>query len=156
MGFFSLILDIISNKPKKKGIESNPKDFKVLTPPTNKKRDNFHESRLSLKRRREKYFSPDSLTPEEQKWMKEYRTNISKNEKLKIEENISKGQMWLGMTREQLIFIKGEPEKKMEIMSRNNKIEEYYYGKFKDENGYISYKIKVLLNWGKVEKWYIY
>lgn len=44
----------------------------------------------------------------------------------------------------------------MEIMSRNNKIEEYYYEKFKVENGYISYKIKVLLNWGKVEKWYIY
>lgn len=47
--------------------------------------------------------------------MKEYRTNISKNEKLKIEENISKGQMWLGMTREQLIFIKGEPEKKWRL-----------------------------------------
>lgn len=35
MGFFSLILDI-NNKPKKKGIESNPKDFKVLAPPTKK------------------------------------------------------------------------------------------------------------------------
>lgn len=37
MGFFSLILDI-NNKPKKKGIESNPKDFKVLAPPTKKTR----------------------------------------------------------------------------------------------------------------------
>jgi len=156
LGFFSSLLDIINNKSNVKGIDSSPVDLSDIKSPTDKKRDNFKESRHSQKRRRKKYFSSASLTKEEEKWMNEYMTNIHKNEKVIAEDNISKGKMWIGMTRKQLVLMKGNPEKKVETMSRNNKIEEYYYDKFKDENGYISYKIKVVLIWGKVEKWYLY
>ena len=156
MGFFSSLLDIINNKSNVKGIDSSHNDLNDIKSPTDKKRDNFKESRHAQKRRQKKYFSSSSLTKEEEKWMNEYMTNIHKNEKVIAEDNISKGKMWIGMTRKQLVLMKGKPEKKVETMSRNNKIEEYYYDKFKDENGYISYKIKVVLIWGKVEKWYLY
>ena len=68
-----------------------------------------------MKKRQKKYFSSASRTPEEEEWMNEYLNNIRKKEKLKVEENIAKGEMWLGMSREQLTSMMGQPVKKRRL-----------------------------------------
>ena len=57
------------------------------------------------------------------------------------------------MTDEELILMKGKPEKKTESVSRNNTKEEFYYDGYKNRQGNISYKLKVVLIDGEVEKW---
>ena len=57
------------------------------------------------------------------------------------------------MTREQLVLMKGEPGKKTETISRNKTREEYYYDGTKNNRGNMSYKLKVVLIGGQVEKW---
>ena len=49
--------------------------------------------------------------------------------------------------------MKGKPEKKTESVSRNNTKEEFYYDGYKNRQGNISYKLKVVLIDGEVEKW---
>ena len=73
--------------------------------------------------------------------------------KKEIDEKIAKGKLWLGMTDEELILMKGKPEKKTESVSRNNTKEEFYYDGYKNRQGNISYKLKVVLIDGEVEKW---
>ena len=73
--------------------------------------------------------------------------------KKEIDEKIAKGKLWLGMTEEELILMKGKPEKKTESVSRNNTKEEFYYDGYKNRQGNISYKLKVVLIDGEVEKW---
>ena len=155
MGVFEMLLDILHKKTKLKGLGSNSK---IIIPikRTKKKRDNFHESRLAMKKRRKKYFSSASRTPEEEQWMNEYMNNIRKNEKLKVEENISKGEMWLGMSREQLTSMMGQPVKKTETISRSKKIEIFYYDDYEDDYGKIFFRLKVILISGMVEKWTIH
>ena len=109
-----------------------------------------------MKKRRKKYFSSASRTPEEEQWMNEYLNNIRKKEKLKVEENIAKGEMWLGMSKEQLTSMMGQPVKKTETISRIKKIEIFYYDDYKDEYGKMFYRLKVILISGKVEKWTIH
>ena len=76
--------------------------------------------------------------------------------KKEIDEKIAKGKLWLGMTEEELILMKGKPEKKTESVSRNNTKEEFYYDGYKNRQGNISYKLKVVLIDGEVEKWTSY
>ena len=109
-----------------------------------------------MKKRRKKYFSSASRTPEEEEWMNEYLNNIRKKEKLKVEENIAKGEMWLGMSREQLTSMMGQPVKKTETISRSKKIEIFYYDDYEDDYGKIFFKLKVILISGMVEKWTIH
>tara|TARA_B110001469_G_scaffold98891_1_gene95741 strand:- start:113 stop:598 length:486 start_codon:yes stop_codon:yes gene_type:complete len=66
---------------------------------------------------------------------------------------IAKGELWIGMNKEALIAIKGKPGKKTETISRNKKREEYFYDGKKNRQGNISYKLKIILINGLVEKW---
>ena len=155
MGVFEMLLDILHKKTKLKGLGTHPVKFNPINT-TQKKRDNFHESRLAMKKRRKKYFSSASRTPEEEEWMNEYLNNIRKKEKLKVEENIAKGEMWLGMSREQLTSMMGQPVKKTETISRSKKIEIFYYDDYEDDYGKIFFRLKVILISGMVEKWTIH
>ena len=49
------------------------------------------------------------------------------------------------MTDEELILMKGKPEKKTESTTRNNIKEEFYYDGYTNRQGNISYKLKVIL-----------
>ena len=151
MGVFEMLLDILHKKTKLKGIGPSSKKINPINT-TQKKRDNFHESRLAMKKRRKKYFSSASRTPEEEQWMNEYMNNIRKIEKWKVEENIAKGEMWLGMSREQLTSMMGQPVKKTETISRSKKIEIFYYDDYEDDYGKIFFRLKVILISGMVEK----
>tara|TARA_Y100000385_G_scaffold232347_1_gene244786 strand:+ start:142 stop:483 length:342 start_codon:yes stop_codon:yes gene_type:complete len=73
----------------------------------------------------------------------------------KLDEKISKGELWLGMTKELLLIMKGEPGEKTEIFSSKKTREEYYYDGTKNRLGNMSYKLKIVLTDGKVEKWTI-
>ena len=83
--------------------------------------------------------------------------HIRKNEKLKVEENIIKGEMWLGMSKEQLISMKGQPVKKtrlfQELKDRNTtmttvrmntempyRLLEGYFNQWKDRKMHYSLK----------------
>ena len=71
----------------------------------------------------------------------------------KLDEKIAKGELWLGMNKELLCIMKGEPEEKIESISKNKTREEYYYNGTKNRLGNMSYKLKIVLIEGKVEKW---
>jgi hypothetical protein len=66
---------------------------------------------------------------------------------------IAKGELWIGMNKEELMAIKGKPGKKTETISRNKKREEYFYDGKKNRQGNMSYKLKVILIDELVEKW---
>ena len=66
---------------------------------------------------------------------------------------IAKGELWIGMSKEALMAIKGKPGKKIETISRNKKREEYFFDGNKNRQGNMSYKLKVILIDGIVEKW---
>ena len=152
MGLF----DIFKNKDKKKelkakikGIESYVDDT-IDAAPTEKQRKALEAVRAALD-------GVDELTQEEkEEKSKERRKQWEKEQREKIEKEnnkIAKGVLWLGMTREQLVLMKGEPGKKTETISRNKTREEYYYDGTKNNRGNMSYKLKVVLIGGKVEKW---
>mgnify|MGYP000876611389 CR=1 FL=1 len=66
---------------------------------------------------------------------------------------IAKGELWIGMSKEALMAIKGRPGKKIETISRNKKREEYFFDGYKNRQGNMSFKLKVILIDGLVEKW---
>ena len=68
---------------------------------------------------------------------------------------IAKGELWIGMSKEALMAIKGKPGKKNETISRNKKREEYFFDGYKNRQGNMSFKLKVILIDGLVEKWAI-
>ena len=65
----------------------------------------------------------------------------------------AKGELWIGMSKEALMAIKGRPGKKIETISRNKKREEYFFDGNKNRQGNMSFKLKVILIDGLVEKW---
>lgn len=66
---------------------------------------------------------------------------------------LSKKKIFSNMTREMLIDIKGNPKKVVKTSSTKMIKEEYCYDLNKNKNGSISYKLKVTLLDGIVEKW---
>ncbi len=62
-------------------------------------------------------------------------------------------EIWLGMTEKELCQLKGNPDHKIEKVSRGKKREEYFYGEYKNRQGNISYKFRVVLIDGKVDGW---
>ena len=114
MGLF----DIFKNKDKKKelkakikGIESYVDDT-IDAAPTEKQRKALEAVRAALD-------GVDELTQEEkEEKSKERRKQWEKEQREKIEKEnnkIAKGVLWLGMTREQLVLMKGEPGKKQKL-----------------------------------------
>ena len=81
--------------------------------------------------------------------LKEHQTKYGKE----IGEKIFKGEMFLGMTLEMVIDIKGEPDFKIEKVSRREKREEYFYGKYKNRLGNDSYKFRVVIINDEVDGW---
>ena len=73
----------------------------------------------------------------------------------KLDEKIAKGELWLGMNKELLLIMKGEPGEKTESFSSKKTREEYYYDGVKNRLGNMFYKLKIVLVDGKVEKWTI-
>ena len=70
-----------------------------------------------------------------------------------IGEKLHKGELWVGMTVEMLEEVKGKPGKKTETISRNKKREELFFDGYKNRQGNMSYKFKVVIINGKLEKW---
>ena len=66
---------------------------------------------------------------------------------------ISKDKLWIGMSEEILKEMKGNPKEKKETVSRNNTKEEFYYDGYKNRQGNMTYRLKVVLIDGIVEKW---
>ena len=66
---------------------------------------------------------------------------------------ISKDKLWIGMSKEILKEMKGNPKEKKESVSRNNTKEEFYYDGYKNRQGNMTYRLKVVLIDGIVEKW---
>ena len=154
MGLF----DIFKKKDKKKELNAKIKgidsylDDTIEAAPTEKQRKALVALRAALE-------GVDEQTQEEkEEQIKENRKQWEKEQREKIEKEnnkIAKGELWLGMTTQQLVLMKGEPEKKTETISRNKTRNEYYYDGTKNNRGNMSYKLKVVLIEGKVEKWTI-
>ena len=66
---------------------------------------------------------------------------------------IHKGKVDLGMTKKMVIESKGKPDHKIEKVSRGKKREEYFYDGYKNRQGNMSYKFRVVLIDGKVDGW---
>jgi len=62
-------------------------------------------------------------------------------------------EIWLGMTEKELCQLKGNPDHKIEKVSRGKKREEYFYDGYKNRQGNMSYKFRVVLIDGKVDGW---
>ena len=58
-----------------------------------------------------------------------------------------------GMTKQEWIVLKGQPEAKTETTSRNKRREEYFYDGYKNRLGNQSYKLKVVIIEDKVASW---
>ena len=152
MGLF----DIFKKKDKKKELNAKIKgidsylDDTIEAAPTEKQRKALVALRAALE-------GVDEQTQEEkEEQIKENRKQWEKEQREKIEKEnnkIAKGELWLGMTTQQLVLMKGEPGKKTESISRNKNREEYYYDGTKSNRGNMSYKLKVVLINGEVEKW---
>ena len=143
-----------STKKKLTAIDNDIDDI-IASAPTSAEADDLRSVELLMKK-----MEGFNLTQEEKDWVEAYdkkekeRKEEERKEKERIEkEKIAKGEMWLGMTREQLVLMKGEPGKKTETISRNKTREEYYYDGTKNNRGNMSYKLKVVLIGGQVEKW---
>jgi hypothetical protein len=70
-----------------------------------------------------------------------------------IAERIIKKELWIGMSKDMLLDVKGRPEHKSEKVTSNKKKEEYYYEGYKNIRGNPSYKFKVVLVDGFVSGW---
>ena len=68
-------------------------------------------------------------------------------------ELIHKGKVDLGMTTEMVIDSKGKPKDVIEKVSRGKKREEFFYDGYKNLQGNMSYKFRVVLIDGKVDGW---
>ena len=91
---------------------------------------------------------------------KRLRAKKSRRKKKLIEKfgkelgtRISKDKLWIGMSEEILKEMKGNPKEKKESVSRQKIRKEYFYDSYKNRQGNISYKLKVVLINGEVEKW---
>ena len=60
---------------------------------------------------------------------------------------------FLGYTKDELITISGEPDHKIEKVSRGKKREEFYYGRYRNRLGNDSYTFRIVLIDGKVDGW---
>ena len=80
----------------------------------------------------------DDFFKNTQKQIKNFRSKTGRiKSKKEIDKKIAKGKLCLGMTDEELILMKGKPEKKTESVSRNNTKEEFYYDGYKNRQGNI-------------------
>ena len=60
---------------------------------------------------------------------------------------------FLGYTKDELITLSGEPDHKIEKVSRGKKREEFYYGRYRNRLGNDSYTFRIVLIDGKVDGW---
>lgn len=60
---------------------------------------------------------------------------------------------FLGYTKDELITLSGEPDHKIEKVSRGKKREEFYYGRYRNRLGNDSYTFRIILIDGKVDGW---
>ena len=148
----------VSNSTKKKlaAIDKDLDDV-ISSGVNDEERDALRSLELLLKT-----MNDDALNQEEKNWLEAYDMKQKEKEikekeikEKELDEKIAKGELWLGMTTQQLVLMKGEPEKKTETISRNKTRNEYYYDGTKNNRGNMSYKLKVVLIEGKVEKWTI-
>ena len=149
----------VSNSTKKKlaAIDKDLDDV-IASAPNDEEKDALRSLELLLKTME----NDDALNQEEKNWLEAYDMKQKEKEikekeikEKELDEKIAKGELWLGMTTQQLVLMKGEPEKKTETISRNKTRNEYYYDGTKNNRGNMSYKLKVVLIEGKVEKWTI-
>tara|TARA_B110000503_G_C6956716_1_gene333270 strand:+ start:116 stop:661 length:546 start_codon:yes stop_codon:yes gene_type:complete len=152
---------------KKYDIE--PVDWAGTDTPEDKVRKAKKEKERQIKHRQEKSKKEDrqkekerQIKHQQEKTKKEARQKellIFRRSELiekygeELGTKIAKGELWIGMNKEALIAIKGKPGKKTETISRNKKREEYFYDGKKNRQGNISYKLKIILINGLVEKW---
>ena len=68
-------------------------------------------------------------------------------------KKVFEGKIWEGMSSQMLISSKGNPDHKIEKVSRGKKREEYFYDGYKNRQGNMSYKFRVVLIDGKVDGW---
>lgn len=174
------MINKLFNFLKKKELESKLKHQKskieetIQSGKTQIERDRLRALALAFDRANDK-----KLTIEDEKWLDEHgakerkRKEINENNRKKREqkrniekkkyltekygkdngEKLHKGELWVGMTYEMLKEVKGEPESKIEKISRHKKREELYYEGFKNRLGNQSYNLKIVLIEGKVESW---
>jgi len=111
----------------------------------------------SKRRTREKKI----LTDKKRKEKKELREKKSQQRLTRLIEKygsetgelIHKGKVDLGMTTEMVIDSKGKPKEVIEKVSRGKKREEFFYDGYKNLQGNMSYKFRVVLINGKVDGW---
>ena len=144
--FFKSDYDKLTNDPeyqrvlKKYDIE--PVDWAGTDTPEDKARKSKKQKERQIKHRQEK---PKRKAKEKAKFIEKYGKELG--------TKIAKGELWIGMNKEALMAIKGNPGKKTETISRNKKREEYFYDGKKNRQGNMSYKLKVILIDELVEKW---
>jgi hypothetical protein len=68
-------------------------------------------------------------------------------------KKVFEGKIWEGMSSQMLISSKGNPDHKIEKVSRGKKREEFFYDGYKNLQGNMSYKFRVVLINGKVDGW---
>lgn len=96
---------------------------------------------------------------EERKKEKEQKRKLENKKYLidkygeEIGTRLFKQELWVGMSSEMVIDSKGRPHHKIEKVSRGKKREEYFYDGYKNRQGNMSYKFRVVLIDGKVDGW---
>jgi hypothetical protein len=70
-----------------------------------------------------------------------------------IAKKIVDKELWIGMSKDMLLDVKGSPDHKTERVSSNKKKEEYFYGEFQNLRGNDSYKFRVVLVNDEVISW---
>lgn len=88
----------------------------------------------------------------EKKRQEKEKEAIKKHGKTKAGK-IMKGKPWLGMSKKELLTMRGKPSHKIEKVSRGKVREEYFYGAYKNRQKNTSYKFRVVLIDGKVTGW---
>ena len=68
-------------------------------------------------------------------------------------KKIMKGELWMGMSNKELLSMRGKPQDVIKKVSRGKKREEYFYDGYKNRQGNMSYKFRVVLIDGKVDGW---
>jgi hypothetical protein len=70
-----------------------------------------------------------------------------------VAKRIVDKELWIGMSKEMLLDVKGSPDHKTERVTSNKKKEEFFYGEYKNLRGNDSYKFRVVLINDVVESW---
>jgi len=142
--------------------------------PNKREQDNLKGLSLTLRKA-----NGSKISKKNQEWLNKRASQEKNNEKIQAKKKIERakkrkldtikyfedkygntlamklaeGKVFLDMTKDMLIDVKGKPDDTIEKVSRGKVREEYFYGAYKNRQKNTSYKFRVVLVDGKVTGW---